>query len=77
MRITKEPQSNLNIINTLRNLNKLNPSPNIDLSNIHSREIPTNDTSNPIKVKLMKNNNIQISPQKKNYLSISYIMIKK
>ena len=71
MRITKEPQSNLNIINTLRNLNKLNPSPNIDLSNIHSREIPNNDTSNPIKVKLMKNNNIQISPQKK--LPINFI----
>ena len=72
MRITKEPQSNTNIINTLRNLNKLNPSANIDLSNIHKREIPiNNDISNPIKVKLMKNNNIQISPHKK--LPINFI----
>ena len=47
MRITKEPQSNINLINTIRNLNKLNPTPNIDLSNLHSKEI-----LNPIKVKL-------------------------
>ena len=72
MRITKEPQSNLNIINTLRNLNKLNPSANIDLSNIHSREITNNENSNnPIKVKLMKNNT-QISPQKKFPINFIY-----
>ena len=72
MRITKEPQSNLNIINTLRNLNKLNPSANIDLSNIHSREIINNENSNnPIKVKLMKNNT-QISPQKKFPINFIY-----
>ena len=72
MRITKEPQSNLNIINTLRNLNKLNPSANIDLSNIHSREITNNEnTNNPIKVKLMKNNT-QISPQKKFPINFIY-----
>ena len=72
MRITKEPQTNANIINTLRNLNKLNPSANIDLSNIHKREIPiNNETSNLIKVKLMKNNNNQISPHKK--LPINFI----
>ena len=69
MRITKEPQPNQNIISTLRNLNKLNPSPNIDLSNIHS--INTN-ISNPIKVKLTKNN-IQLSPQKKFNLRHSLI----
>ena len=61
MRITKESQPNQNIISTLRNLNKLNPSPNIDLSNIHSLN---NNISNQIKVKLTKNN-IQLSPQKK------------
>ena len=72
MRITKEPQSTLNIINTLRNLNKLNPSANIDLSNIHSREITNNENSNnPIKVKLMKNNT-QISPQKKFPINFIY-----
>ena len=72
MRITKEPQSNLNIINTLRNLNKLNPSANIDLSNIHSMEITNNENSNnPIKVKLMKNNT-QISPQKKFPINFIY-----
>ena len=72
MRITKEPQSNLNIINTLRNLNKLNPYANIDLSNIHSREITNNENSNnPIKVKLMKNNT-QISPQKKFPINFIY-----
>ena len=72
MRITKEPQTNANIINTLRNLNKLNPSANIDLSNIHKREIPiNNEASNLIKVKLMKNNNNQISPHKK--LPINFI----
>ena len=72
MRITKEPQTNINIINTLRNLNKLNPSANIDLSNIHKREIPiNNEASNLIKVKLMKNNNNQISPHKK--LPINFI----
>ena len=72
MRITKEPQSNLNIINTLRNLNKLNPSANIDLSNIHSREITNNENlNNPIKVKLMKNNT-QISPQKKFPINFIY-----
>ena len=72
MRITKEPQSNLNIINTLRNLNKLNPSANIDLSNIHSREITNNENSNnPIKVKLMKNNT-QISPQNKFPINFIY-----
>ena len=54
MRITKEPQSKINIINTLRNLNKLNPTPNIDLSNLHSQEM-INNTSNPIKVNIMKN----------------------
>ena len=72
MRITKEPQSNLNIINTLRNLNKLNPSANIDLSKIHSMEITNNENSNnPIKVKLMKNNT-QISPQKKFPINFIY-----
>ena len=72
MRITKEPQTNINIINTLRNLNKINPSANIDLSNIHKREIPiNNEASNLIKVKLMKNNNNQISPHKK--LPINFI----
>ena len=54
MRITKEPQSKINIINTLRNLNKLNPTPNIDLSNLHSQEM-INNVSNPIKVNIMKN----------------------
>ena len=54
MRITKEPQSKINIINTLRNLNKLNPTPNIDLSNLHSQEM-MNNISNPIKVNIMKN----------------------
>ena len=38
MRITKESQSNTNLINTIRNLNKLNPTPNIDLSNLHSKK---------------------------------------
>ena len=56
MRITKESQSNTNLINTIRNLNKLNPTPNIDLSNLHSKKIGGN-ISNPIKVKLMKNQN--------------------
>ena len=56
MRITKETQSDTNIINTLRNLNKLNPSPNIDLSNLHSQE-KINNVSNPIKVNVMKNQN--------------------
>ena len=54
MRITKETQTNMNIINTLRNLNKLNPTPNIDLSNLHSQEM-INNISNPIKVNIMKN----------------------
>ena len=54
MRITKETQTNMNIINTLRSLNKLNPTPNIDLSNLHSQEM-INNISNPIKVNIMKN----------------------
>ena len=54
MRITKESQSNTNLITTIRNLNKLNATPNIDLSNLHSKQIGAN-LPNPIKVKLMKN----------------------
>ena len=65
MRITKEPPMNTNIISTLRNLNKINPSPNIDLTNIHRREIVEDNSSNPIKVKLINNNNTQLSTQKK------------
>ena len=56
MRITKEAQSNTNLINTLRNLNKLNPSPNIDLSNLHQQE-KINNVSNLIKVNIIKNQN--------------------
>ena len=79
MRITKDSQSNINIISTIRNLNKLNPSHIIDLSNLHILQSSqgqnlNQNSSNPIKVKLMNqniNNNLQPSPDKK--LPIDFI----
>ena len=77
MRITKEPPMNTNIISTLRNLNKINPSPNIDLTNIHRREIVEDNSSNPIKVKLINNNNTQLSTQQKLPIDFLYNDTKK
>ena len=64
MRVRKDLQQNLGIINTIRNINKLNPSHNINLTNIQYPEknktiilqktSPNNNI--PIKVKLVKSN---------------------
>ena len=64
MRVRKDLQQNLGLINTIRNINKLNPSHNINLTNIQFQEknktiilqktSPNNNI--PIKVKLVKSN---------------------
>ena len=76
MRVTKDVQSNLGLLNTIRNINKLkNPSHNINLANNQYSEknstiIPqkTSQNSNiPIKVKLVKSNQNQ-SPTPPSYI---------
>ena len=68
MRVTKDVQSNMGLLNTIRNINKLkNPSHNINLANMQypdkNRTIILQKTSqnnnNPIKVKLVKSNQNQ------------------
>ena len=71
MRVRKDFQQNLSIINTIRSINKLNPSHNINLTNIHFPEknktiilqktSPNNNI--PIKVKLVKSNQNQNTNQ--------------
>ena len=67
MRVRKDLQQNLGLINTIRNINKLNPSHNINLTNVQFGEknntiilqktSPNNNI--PIKVKLVKSNQNQ------------------
>ena len=67
MRVRKDIQQNLGIINTIRSINKLNPSHNINLSSIQNpdknktiilqKTSPNNN--NPIKVKLVKSSQNQ------------------
>jgi len=70
MRVTKDVQSNMGLLNTIRNIKKLkNPSNSINLSNIQNSEKnhsimlqKTSQKSNiPIKVKLVKSNQNQSS----------------
>ena len=80
MRVRKDLQQNLGLINTIRNINKLNPSHNINLTNIQfadknktillQKNSPNNN--NPIKVKLVKSNqnqsqNMNQTQQNQNY----------
>ena len=76
MRVTKDVQSNLGLLNTIRNINKLkNPSHNINLANNQYSEknstiIPQKNSQNsniPIKVKLVKSNQNQ-SPTPPSYI---------
>ena len=76
MRVTKDVQSNLGLLNTIRNINKLkNPSHNINLANNQYSEknstiIPQKASQNsniPIKVKLVKSNQNQ-SPTPPSYI---------
>ena len=80
MRVRKDLQQNLGLINTIRNINKLNPSHNINLTNIQfadkNKTILLQKTSpnnnNPIKVKLVKSNqnqsqNMNQTQQNQNY----------
>ena len=66
MRVTKDIQTNLGLINAIRNINKINPSHNINIPNQYqekNRTIllqKTSPNSNiPIKVKLVKSNQNQ------------------
>ena len=68
MRVTKDFQSNMGLLNTIRNINKLkNPSHSINVSNMQNPEKnqtiilqKTSQNSNiPIKVKLVKSNQNQ------------------
>ena len=76
MRVKKDLQQNLSIINTIRNINKLNPSHNINLTNIQYPEKnktiilqkTSSNNSNPIKVKLVKSNqNQNMNQTQQNY----------
>ena len=76
MRVRKDIQKNLGIINTIRNLNKLNHSHNINLTSIQYPDkkktliLPKNspNNNNPIKVKLVKNSqNQNLNQTQQNY----------